>query len=224
MIVKIKLGNTDQYVNISVGNGQQTIKWLGSVVQARVKQFGLLRTGFENEDYIVTEIRNENDELLNPLDRIFEHANSSTGFTAKATLVNGFPVDNWVNPALNEWMKTAFVKSSIGINFANEMEAWRDSLNTVKELPRDLNNAVLSPRSRSEKPNLVRIGFDFTEDDITSAFSLDWSAMKWNWLSITEHQMNLLGDCLKSHYSLVCNIFAHYAGYGQGIFNIFILF
>jgi hypothetical protein len=37
--------------------------------------------------------------------------------------------------------------------------------------------------------------------------------MKWSWLPVLDPVR--LGDCLRSLYSSVCNIFAHYCGVGQ---------
>ncbi|KAJ1437193.1 hypothetical protein B484DRAFT_392916, partial [Ochromonadaceae sp. CCMP2298] len=183
MIIEVKV--KDQNVSISVGDGKQTFKWLASVVQARIQQYGVLKSRFENDNYIVTEVRNKSGELINPADRLYEHADLGkcsvtaivatsfpvgmtaftvfitvfitvftpvftvsitiftvftvfTVFTLSITVFNVFitvftvfitvfTVDEWENPQMGEWMKSAVVKSGVGANWHSEIDAWRDS-------------------------------------------------------------------------------------------------
>jgi hypothetical protein len=62
MIIEVKV--KDRMVSVSVGDGKQTFKWLASVVQARIQQYGVLKSRFEDDNYIVTEVRNRSGELI----------------------------------------------------------------------------------------------------------------------------------------------------------------
>ena len=217
MIVNVKV--YDANVKISCGNGRQNFKWLASVVQARIKQYGVLKHRFEKDTYIITEIRNTSGQLLNPADLLCEHAPSGN-LEVTAVIATSFPVDEWENPEMGDWMRSAFVKSDIGVNWVTEIEAWRDSLTKMKasskgEGGQDAN--IMLHRAQPQSSNFIQIGFDFTETDINSAFDLDWSIMKWDWLQPSELLKNQLGDVLKTNYALICNIFAHYCGVGQGM-------
>ena len=215
MIIKVKV--RDAVINISCGNGRQTFRWLGSVIQSRIKQYGLLKNRFEDENYIVTEIRNRDNQLLNPADLLVEHAEGSN-LEVIAIVASSFPVDEWEIPEMGDWLKGAHIKSKIGSQWMSEIEAWRDSLKTMKDATNrgGHESHVLLHRAQPQTSNFIQIGFDFTESDIDSAFDLDWSVMKWDWLHPSELQKNQLGDVLKQNYASVCNLFAHYCGVGQG--------
>ena len=214
----------DATVKISCGNGRQSFRWLGSVVQSRIKQYGVLKNKFEDENYIVTEIRNMDGQLLNPMDLLCEHADSDN-LNVVATVVSAFPVDEWEVPEMGDWLKEAHVKSKTGHHWMTEIEAWRDSLKTMKAAQSNYEDKevnILAHRANPVSSNLIQIGFDFSEADIYSAFDLDWSIMKWDWLQPSELLKNQLGDALKSNYAIICNFFAHYCGVGQGM-NAYIL-
>lgn len=230
LIVKVK----DHELNISVGNGQQNFQWLASVIQERLKQFQVLRKSLDPEHYIVTELRNQENELLNPKDKIYEHATPS-GLIITAILATAFPVDDWENPIFNDWMQVAYLHSSTHQNWAKEMEAWRINLQEIKKNTAnnqnheifglgndaakyvDINATLLASKAIPHSARLIKIGFDFTESDVELAFNLDWQIMNWKWLGpMNEIQKNKLGDVIKINYSLICNIFAHYAGIGKG--------
>lgn len=216
MIVKVQVCN--KQIRISVGDGKQTIKWLAAVVQARIQHFGLLRTAFQEKNHLVTEIKNTVGELLDPKDSIYEHATGDI-LAVIATVVNSYPLDEWENPEMGDWMKSAFVRSSAGVSWANEIEAWRTSLERVKASNAEAGSHegnIIVQRTQPQASNLIQIGFDFTESDINAAFDLDWGVMHWEWLSPSEHRKNQLGDVMKTHYALICNLFAHYCGKGQG--------
>lgn len=221
MIVNVAV--KDKSIKVSVGDGKQTFKWLASVVQSRIAQYNLLKNHYEKDSHIVTEIRNHAGELINPGDCIFEHYGPS-GLNVTATISTSFPIDDWENPDMGDWMRVAYIKSEIGQHWATEMEAWRDSLRRMKELQGStgdaadshMNNLIVQ-RAMPPPSNLITIGYNFSESDINSAFDLDWGTMKWQWLKPTDHEKSALGDVLKSYYSLVCNLFAHYCGTGQGM-------
>ena len=212
MLVKVNI--LDRFIEVSVGDGKQTFRWLASVVQSRIKQSNVLRSNYEDESYIVTEIRNAFGELLNPQDCIFEHSGTN-GLTITAIVSTKFPVDEWENPELGDWLQGAHVHSKAGVFWSKEIDAWRSKLG---EREGDEEGGV----QRTQKQHgstLVKIGYDFTASDIASAFELDWSNMRWDWLgaaAASEYQRSQLGDALKAHYNVVCNVFAHYCGVGQG--------
>jgi hypothetical protein len=91
-------------LDISVGDGKQTFKWLASVIQSRIQTHQLRRKGYETESYIVTELLNTKGELLNPSHCIYEHAGSN-GMELSAVLATSFPVDEWDNPEMGDFMK-----------------------------------------------------------------------------------------------------------------------
>jgi hypothetical protein len=216
MIINVTV--KDAVVKISCGNGRQSIRWLGAVVQARIKQYGVLKNKFEEDNYIVTEIRNADGQLLNPSDLLCEHTPTDT-LNVVATVASSYPVDEWEIPEMGDWLKSAYVKSKIGLHWTSEIEAWRESLKTLKaaqEAGADKETNILVHKAHPPSSNLVQIGFDFSESDINSAFDLDWAVMKWDWLQPSELLKNQLGDALKSNYAMVCNFFTHYCGVGQG--------
>jgi hypothetical protein len=117
-------------------------------------------------------------------------------------------------------------------NWAKEMEVWRQNLQDIKSNPNDpfgfmsdatksinYNTTLLAAKATPQSARLIKIGFDFTDADVELAFNLDWQIMDWTWLgsSLNEHSRVKLGDVIKLNYSLICNIFAHYAGVGKGI-------
>lgn len=205
-------------IKISCGNGRQTIRWLGSVVQARIEQYGVLRKSYEQDHYIVTEIRNTDGQLLNPADLICEHAASDT-LSVTAIVASSFPVDEWEIPEMGEWLKAATIKSKTGQHWVSEIEAWRESLKTftaAQNAGEDAEKNILVHKAHPPSSSLIQIGFDFSESEINAAFDLDWTIMKWDWLLPSELLKSQLGDVLKSNYAMVCNLFTHYCGTGQG--------
>lgn len=218
-------------LSISVGTGQQSFKWLASVIQERLRQFNLMRKNLEPETFIVTEIRNHENQLINPKDKLFEHT-TPAGLSVIAIVSTAFPIDDWENPKFNDWMQVAYLHTETNQNWAKEMDAWRENLQGIKENATDIfgqsnteakrmniNNTLLASKAVPHTARLIKIGFDFTEADVELAFNLDWQIMSWKWLSasssstpFTEVIRSKLGDVLKGNYSVICNIFAHYAG------------
>jgi hypothetical protein len=227
--MRIKVIVNQHELSISCANGQQSFQWLASVVQERLKENKLLRTSMDPESYIVTEIRNTENELINPKDKIYEHA-TPAGLSVRATISQTFPTDDWENPVFNDWMQVAYLHSASNQNWAKEMESWRQNLEKIKKDSSDIfglsndaaknvdiNATLLASKAVPHSARLIKIGFDFTEADVELAFNLDWQIMSWKWLPtpLMELQKNKLGDVIKSSYSLICNIFAHYAGIGK---------
>lgn len=128
--MRVKVRVSDQELTISCGNGQQTFQWLATVVQQRLTEHGILRKSLQPENYIVTELRNAEGELINPKDRLYEHT-SPSGLSLSATISNTFPTDSWENPVYNDWMTYAYLHADTNLNYAKEMEKWRTSLDDI---------------------------------------------------------------------------------------------
>lgn len=215
----------NQRFHVSCGKGEQSFQWLATVIQQRVKQFNLMRKSLQEESFIVTELRNQEDELINPQDKIYEHVGTN-GLTVRAILVTSYPIDDWENPKINDWMQVAYIHSKSGYQWATEIEGWRQTLanadasmpgSKLRYKPANAIHKTLLP----SQSTLIQIGEHFSPQDIESAFNLDWQAMSWKWLpsmlssAVTETQRNRLGVVLKENYGLVCNLFVHYAGEGR---------
>lgn len=225
-VMKVKVLVRGLELEISCGDGKQTFQWLVAAIQGRLRTFQTLRTVLDSDHYIVSEIRNLNDELINPRDKLYEHAGVS-GLTVKATIDTTLSVDEWENPVMNEWQQAAYLHSAVGQHWSKEIEIWRinlaklkDSTPATKGSEVDFNTSLLAQRVMPQTSQLIKIGFDFSQEDLESAFHLDWKVMFWEWIPLGELQKSRVGDILKSNYSLVCNIFAHYAGTGKGRVNM----
>lgn len=221
-----------QHVDISCGKAQQSFQWLATVVQQRIKQFNLMRKSLQQESFIVTEIRNQDGELINPQDKVYEHVGSS-GLTVRATVVTNYPVDDWENPKINDWMQVAYIHSKAGYQWATEIEGWRQTLSAATEgdtvsypsssrmpfMPHaNTTSSNINKKLLPSQSSLIQIGEHFTPQDIETAFNLDWQAMSWRWLpsaTFTDTARSRLGVILKENYGLVCNLFVHYAGEGR---------
>jgi hypothetical protein len=164
-------------------------------------------------------MRNKELQLLNPKDKIFEHADTG-GFIVAATVRTAFPVDDWENPEMNPWMHAAFVRSSSGQHWTQEVEAWRQSLKELKlsQIGKDVdyNTALMAQKIFPQASKLIEIGFEFSDSDLSKLFSLDWAGLSFSWLQKQSEDIAKLGQLLQERYSLICNIFAHYAGIGKG--------
>jgi hypothetical protein len=209
-------------LTVDVGDGKQTIRWLATVAAARAKEGQLLRDECPENKFIVTGIRNADGKLINPTDCICEHTDPASPkiISLYADIAQEFEADSWGNPSLNSWQVNAFVHSKCGIKWASENEAWREKFNAsrylqdVDENPDDLPTTM--PKDRS---NIVQIGDDFTQADIETAFSLDWRQIKCAWLpssSSAASTMESVALTIKNNYALICKIYAHYCGVGQG--------
>lgn len=217
--VEVKVQGAPDFA-ISCGDAKQSIQWLASAIQTRLRTFHLMRKSLETDHYIVSEIRNNNGELINPKDKIYEHMEENNKLTVRATLATTYPVDDWENPAMNDWMQAAYLHGNASQHWAKEIEAWRYSLEQVKLSQSgnevDNNVAVMAQKILPQTSQLIKIGFDFSKKDLELAFNLDWKVMRWSWIALNDQQRSTIGDILKTNYSLVCNIFAHYAGIGKG--------
>lgn len=207
--LKVNVKVKDSEISIPCGDGKQNFKWLALVIQERIKSDSSLLKKYDTASLIVSEIRNIFGELLNPNDLIVEHF-GPTGLSVTAVLSSKFPLDQWETPEIGHWYKSAYVKSSTGKYWNSELDAWRA---TVK-------NEMDSSKKKEEvrRTTFIQVGFDFSAEDVSAAFDFDTKKMQWEWLLAESVEVNMskLMDVLKSHYLLICNIFAHFCGFGQG--------
>ena len=63
-------------LEFSLGEGEQTFKWLAMAIEARVRQQKILRKTFSQDSVVVLSITNDQGELFDPIDRVYEHCNS----------------------------------------------------------------------------------------------------------------------------------------------------
>lgn len=214
MSIKVRVKVGEHTIMIPCGSGTQNFQWLGNVIKERIQHFNILRKSLETDYFIVTEIKNTSGELINPKDKIYEHSGPS-GLDVSATISSTFPVDDWENPLMNDWMQVSLYHSQNNLNWAREIDAWRVNLNkTSGSKAKDFN--VLAPKVGGNNFRIIKIGFDFSDSDVELAFNLDWKGMSWDWLKPIDSTKSKLGDLLKSNYSLICNVFCHYAGVGKG--------
>lgn len=192
----------EKTMEISLGNGNQTIKWLAAVVSQRLGTQGILRKSFEDEYRTVVNFKDESGEILNPNDSICNVASDKD--TLLAEVVETLPSDEFGNPILSHWMLSAYVKSEHGIRWYSEMEAYRRD--EEKE----------SEEDESKSSSLLFVG-ELSGKDIERAFLMDWQQMNWNWLGFSESDLELreLKQFLKNKYGLISRIFSHYCGVGK---------
>ena len=202
-----------QQISVGVQQGKQTFKWLALVLQTRIKELqqgkGSARVGKSDTGYLITGLLNENDELLDPRDCIFEHAVWVDGkWTIKAQTSGTFPSDNWGNPIYNEWTSAAYLNNEDSFRFMMEMDNWRMRL----DLSSNGNNGTSGDNTGSGS-NLIQIG---DAPDVDTAFELDWSSMNWKWLpNLTEIQKGSLRTAMQARYAIVLALFRHYCGAGE---------
>ena len=68
-----------QEIRVSVGDGQQNFRWLAKAVEGRVQYFKLLRPSNVSDNILLIGFTNSDGDLINPTDKIFEHAESNEG-------------------------------------------------------------------------------------------------------------------------------------------------
>lgn len=214
MKVLVKVNNFK--IEINCGEGQQTFQWLGSVIRERICSNKYFKKTLGDENFIISEIRNTDNELINPKDCIFEHYDQEKGLEVTATL-DTFKVDEYGDPIYSDWNRVSMLHSKESKHWIKETESWRVSLNNAKDLDVPwISKASEELTNYNIKSRLVNIGFDLNENDLELAFQLDWHAIKLAWLKPTELLKSKIGSVLKSNYSVISNLFIHYAGHGQG--------
>ena len=210
--ITVKVNVENKELNIKVGDGRQNFKWLAQTVQSRIKEFNILREEYQDEGIIITCIKNINNELINPIDCIYEHVNIDNDnnndviiFNIKAEIATKYDADQWGLPIINDWQSSAYLRTQHGITWNNEMTAFRDNFHN-----NDNNNEYRSVGYS----NLVQIGEALSESELLMAYQLDWNQMKFTWIDdiLTEGQRILLHDILQNNYYIIYNIFLQYCG------------
>lgn len=198
MIVQVHVRS--KTLQISIGNGNQTFKWLALVISGRLKHFHVLKHSFEDECRTVTALKDGDGRLLNPSDIICETVPNHAEIYADVT--DKIESDEYGNPLLTDWMMASFTKSDHGLKWISEMDAWRNHTKEDEEEP--------------NQGSLLFVG-KFTIDEIDSAFDLDWRIMNWKWLGFmpSDSEVHDIKILLKSNYSVICKIFSHYCGLGK---------
>jgi len=238
VVVEVKViggsGGSASVLTLNVKEGQQTFKWLAQVVQARSTVSNSMSAA-----RICASIMNRDNEMVNPRDMIAEHADADGKCSVQAHLLPSFPSDAYGNPIYDDWVCAAYLRSELGIQWASEMNAWRQRLQAAAVDSSgkliggmgaagggDLGGASTtsgavgggnpSAGSSGGTNYLIQIG---DEPDPASTFELDWSQMRWQWLDFSgpSHQNTELASLrlvLQEHYHLVIAVFRHYCGSG----------
>ena len=117
-----------------------------------------------------------------------------------------FDSDEFGNPILNEWMTVAHIHSEEGLRWHNEMKAWREK------------NQQSNDSNQTIDTNFVPVGDITTPSDLLTVFHVDWKQINWKWLPFMLHEENesLLKNCFHINYDIICFLFAHYCGHGEG--------
>lgn len=196
----------NQVIEISVGEGNQTFKWLAMTIEARIKQFKLLRKTFSQDCVVVVGIKNEHGELVDPADKLQEHC-LNDNLKVSAEILEQLSSDEYGNPILNEWLSAAYLRSEEGKRWNTESTAWRERLGKIRQSTK----AVELPSHR-----LIHIG-EFDVGDAAAAFDLDWGQINWMNLGFSkgDPQKKAIYDSLKANYVLICNFFQHFVGSGR---------
>ena len=112
MRVQISLkggGMDDEKLELSVGDGTQSFKWLALAVQTRMKQEKIARRRNGPDDVLVIGISNERGDLLDPGDKIFEHTINPEGIAVTIELAPSLANDEHGDPLLTDWYAAAYV-------------------------------------------------------------------------------------------------------------------
>ena len=128
MIVNVSVLNTNVKMKVSVGDGYQSIKWLGSVVQTRIGNEKLLRHLNILDQVIVKSVKNGKGELLNPSDLILEHRPvDCDALDVTVDWMEEFQSDAWGHPIYEDWLQAAYMNSETSSKWAFESQTFRES-------------------------------------------------------------------------------------------------
>jgi hypothetical protein len=207
MLINVKVRS--KTITISVGDGSQNFRWLAMVITGRLKEYHVLRSTFEEDYGLVVSLKDNEGRLLNPVDPICDVLTNNA--TIYAELAESVPSDEYGNPLLSEWRIAAFVRSSHGIKWNNEMEAYREQQAKAKKVEDVQSN------------ELVFVG-SFTANEIDAAFDLDWRQMDWEWLgfSAVDDEVLDLKKILRANYGVICKVYSHYSGVAKGIIHVLV--
>eukprot|EP00596_Hydrurales_sp_CCMP1899_P007701 CAMPEP_0119045840 /NCGR_PEP_ID=MMETSP1177-20130426/42891_1 /TAXON_ID=2985 /ORGANISM="Ochromonas sp, Strain CCMP1899" /LENGTH=194 /DNA_ID=CAMNT_0007018235 /DNA_START=135 /DNA_END=716 /DNA_ORIENTATION=+ len=194
MIAKVIIGGV--LIKTPVDKGEQTFKWLAQVLTSRIRLDKLLRSKFGPDEIIITGIYNVHNELISPLDKLFEHqldkddTDDNLHFTAQ--ILDQFEIDEFGNPIYDDWLHTAYLVTKDSQEWSSNMQHWREKKDMIlKDKKENYSDSDDDDDEKNNKPwndnlnagsSLIHIGADqLSTDDIDIAFKLDWDNMKWAW-------------------------------------------
>lgn len=197
---------TNEILEVSVGDGNQTFKWLAMTIEARLKQYKLLRKTFSQDSVVVIGLKNELGELIDPRDKLQEHCLSDS-LNLTAAVLEQIPTDEYGDPMMNDWMAAAYINSEAGNRWHAETIAWREKLGKLRQDTRQTD----LPSHR-----LLHIG-EFNTEEAATAFDLDWGQLNWMNLGLVkgDPHRKAIHDFLKLNYVMICNFFQHFVGSGR---------
>eukprot|EP01041_Mallomonas_annulata_P010142 gene10142-21153_t len=195
-------------IQITVGEGKQTFKWLANVVTEQLKSIISAKLKVGDVGASVVGFTDLSGDEIHPMDFLYQYSSDSVNtmdFIAK--VIETIPSDDYGNPLYSEFQKAAFLCSESSRKWALETDAWRDRGSNAYE---HLSN------STSHSSHMVYIG-ELSSQELEGAFELDWQKINWGWLGFasTDNSLQDIKDVLKSHFRVICNIFNHYCGDGQ---------
>jgi hypothetical protein len=211
--MQVKIRILEREIVVEVGNGHQTVRWLAQTVQARIALKKLMRLEFAEEKLIVTAIRNASGDIISPYMEIAE-AISDPSIPLKADVSDSTPTDEHGNPVLTQWTLDAYVKSVPGKNFFQGNKGWKRNpsrMRTPGTRGRSGAGGMLSA------DGLVFVG-NMSDSGVLTAFELDWPQIDWGFAlqEVSNDDMDRLKDGIMRCYDVICRLFQHYAGLGQG--------
>lgn len=216
--VRVVCVDSDTSIEVSVQDGQQSIRWLGVIVQQRLRS---TKNAFNKMagNCFVTGLFNQDGDLLDPKQKIDDYAQwDNCMWTVTAKTCEKFPADEWGNPAYEDWAAAAYLHSDHTFSWAVEMNHWRAKIGYYQP-----NESQTD--SQTADGSMIQIG-DRPIPEV--AFDLDVSAMKWAWLEMPiigegknavtldrEAEIASLKAVLAERYDLILVIFQHYCGAGE---------
>jgi hypothetical protein len=211
--MQVKIRILEREIVVEVGDGRQSVRWLAQTVQARIAVKKLMRLEFAEDKVIVTAIRNASGAIINPYMEIAE-AVPDLSIPLKADVSDATPTDEYGNPVLTQWTQDAYVKSAAGKNFFQGNKGWKRNpsrMRTPGTRGRSGAGGLLSA------DGLVFVG-NMSDSDVLTAFELDWPQIDWGFAlqEVSNEDMERLKDGVMRCYDVICRLFQHYAGLGQG--------
>ena len=118
-------------IQIKVGDGHQTFKWLAAILQSRIAEQKLLRPQQMSDHVIVKTIRNKTGELVNPNDLIVEHRPKGSFDTdtldVLVEVMAEFESDTHGFPIYEDWLQAAYMITDSSSKWALDSQLWREA-------------------------------------------------------------------------------------------------
>jgi hypothetical protein len=198
MMLQVAIHHPDAgIVEMSLGDGRQTFRWLAKALEARLSVFKTLRDSNSADKCVICAFKNASGELLNPFDMIFEHAeDGAEKVEVWAESQSKIEIDGNGDPVYPEWLSAAFVMSDEG-------RKWQSSISHFRE---NGHNAEASS-------NMVQVGQVTDGQGAISAFNVDVSNLDFARLGMDKNMlMKVLAESLRPSYAAICGLFAHFSG------------